>query len=211
MLSIPQLDRFKMKNVLLTLFFSASAILLFSKSGLTQTHNKGITINIGLSDEGYGYPNNLSDYSSNICPTINLYSEYFFDKLFSVGIYGAFTYSYSKYENDVNPEVNEKNVWKGWDFGLRYTLHFSPVLSMKKNTDLYLSAFFGYTTRKAVYDQKNIYRDILNYNTDALSVGGILGFRYFLSEKVGLYAEAGLSRQLFFGGGVTYDLFSKEN
>lgn len=198
-----------MKNFFLTLFFSTSAILLLSKSGLTQTHNKEITINIGLSDEGYGYPNHLTDVPSNICPTINLYSEYHFNKSFSVGVSGAFTYSYYKFENDVNPAVNYKDVWKGWDFGLRYTLHFSPALSMNKNTDLYLSAFTGYTTRKTEYDKKNIYRDVLNYNTDACSIGGILGFRYFISEKIGLYAEAGLSRKLFLGGGATYNIFNR--
>lgn len=200
-----------MKNFFLTLLFTASAILLSPKTGLTQTHNNGFTLNLGLSDEGYGYPNHLTDVPSNILPTINLYSEYFFNKLFSVGIYGAFTYSYYKYENNVYPDINSKDVWKGWDIGLRYTLHFNQALSMNKKTDLYLSAFTGYTARKLVYDKTNIYRDVLNHHINAFSIGGILGFRYSISEKFGLYAETGLSRKIFYGGGATYHLFDKRN
>ena len=84
-------------------------------------------------------------------------------------------------------------------------------MTKNKKTDLYLSAFSGYTTRALVYDKKNIYRADLNYNSDAFTVGGILGVRYFISNRIGLYGEAGFSRNLFLGGGVTYHLFNKRN
>lgn len=200
-----------MKKSYLTLFLTVLAIFLFTKSGLTQTNKKELTVNFGLSDEGYGYPNNLQDVASNVCPTINLYSEYFLDNLFSIGIYGAYTYSYFKFHDYTYPADSYKDAWKGWDFGLRYTFHFSQIFTRNKKTDLYLSAFSGYTTRALVYDKKNIYRDDLNYDTDAFGVGGILGARYFISNRIGVYGEAGFSRKLFLGGGVIYQLFNKRN
>jgi hypothetical protein len=74
---------------------------------------------------------------------------------------------------------------------------------------LYLAAFPGYTSRSLVYDKTNIYRNSLNYNINALSVGGILGFRYFIFKKLGIYGEAGLSRNIFLGAGLTYQIQSK--
>ena len=198
-----------MKKFYLTSFFSISAIFLITTSGLTQTYKKTFAINFGLSEEGYGYPNSLPETQTNILPTVNLYCEYFFDKAFSIGLYGAYTYSYYKFHDFTYPSESYKDAWEGWDLGLRYTLHLSPILIKNEKIDLYLSAFSGYTKRALVYDKKNIYRDSLNYNTDAFSVGGILGVRYFISKKIGVYGEAGLSRKTFLGGGVTYQILSK--
>jgi hypothetical protein len=86
----------------------------------------------------------------------------------------------------------------------------SPVLIKNDKIDLYAAAFSGYTSREFLYDKNNIYRDSLNFNIHTLSVGGILGGRYFITEHIGLYGEVGLSRDLFLGGGVTYQLPAKK-
>jgi hypothetical protein len=61
-----------------------------------------------------------------------------------------------------------------------------------------------------VYDKTNIYRDILNYSVNTLSFGGLVGFRYYITPKFGLYGEAGMSRELFLGGGATLRINSKK-
>lgn len=198
-----------MKKFYLTFLFTISAIFLIMTSGLTQSYKKTFTINMGLSEEGYGYPNGLPETQTNVCPTVNIYCEYFLGKLFSIGLYGAYTYSYDKFHDFTYPQDSYKDAWKGWDFGLRYTFHLSSIFIKNEKIDLYLSAFSGYTRRALVYDKKNIYRDSLNYSADALSAGGILGFSYFISKKIGVYGEAGLSRKTFLGAGVTYRILNK--
>ena len=200
-----------MRKFYLPLLCTLSGILLFTQIGLSQTNKKDFIINLGLSDEGYGYPNNLPDVPSNICPTINLYSEYFLDKFFSIGIYSAFTYSYYKFKSHVYPGSNYKDAWQGWDLGLRYTFHFNPIFRRYESTDLYLSGFSGFTTRALVFDKNNIYRDDLNYKTNAFSVGGILGGRFLITNRMSLYGEAGYSRKLFLGGGVTYHILNEKD
>jgi hypothetical protein len=70
-----------------------------------------------------------------------------------MGIYGAYTYSSFKFHDYTYRANRYKNVSEGWDFGLRYTFHFSPIFT-KKKTDLYLSAFSSYTTTALNYDKK---------------------------------------------------------
>jgi hypothetical protein len=198
----------KMKNLYLIFFFTMSAIFLIVTNGMSQA-NKSFAVNLGLSAQGYGYPNRLYEQpQTNPTPTINLYGEYFLGKIFSLGFYGAYTYNYYKFHDYVYDD-SYKDAWRGWDFGLRYTCHLSPIFIKNDKTDLYLAAFSGYTTRSFVYDKKNIYRDSLNYSIDALSIGAILGFRYFISKQIGVYGEAGLSRDIFLGAGVTYQIFKQ--
>ena len=186
-----------MKTFYLTVFFIISVILVSPTGGLAQIRKNSFTINLGLSDEGYGYPNHLPDVPTNILSTVNLYSEYYFHKVLSIGFYAAYTYSYYKFHDFTYPSESYKDVWKGWDVGLRYTVHLNPIFIKNEKINVYLSAFSGYTKRSLAYDKKNIYRDSLNYNTDAFSVGGILGGRYFVSKKISVYGEAGFSRRIF--------------
>ena len=198
-----------MKTFHLTAFVIISVILVIPTIGVTQTSKNSFTISLGLSDEGYGYPNHLADVPTNILPTVNLYGEYYLSNVLSIGVYGAYTYSYYKFHDFTYPSESYKDAWQGWDFGLRYAVHLSPIFIKNEKIDLYLSAFSGYTKRSLVYDKKNIYRDSLNYNTDAFSVGGILGVRYFISKEIGVFGEVGFSRKAFLGGGVTYQILSK--
>lgn len=112
--------------------------------------------------------------------------------MFSLGLYGAYTDSYYKFEDYYYPTDSYKDAWRGWDVGLRYTLHLGTAFIKNERTDVYLSAFSGYTSRSLAYDKTNIYRDSLNYSIKALSIGGIIGFRYFISEQVGLFEEVRL-------------------
>jgi hypothetical protein len=196
-----------MKNIYRRSFFIVTATLLFGITASAQNSTKSVTINLGLSAEGYGFPNYLYEQPQrNFLPTLNLYGEYFLGKIFSVGFYSAYTYNYYKFHDYVYPSDSYKDNWRGWDLGLRYMFHLNPILIKTDKIDLYAAGFSGYTSRSLVYDKKNIYRDTLNYNIDALSVGGLLGGRYFISKHVGVYGEAGFSRQLFLGAGVTYKL-----
>ncbi len=200
-----------MKKVYLTFFFTISAILLIATNGLTQSYKKNFSINLGLSAEGYGYPNRLYEQpQNNSIPTLNFYGEYSLCKIFSLGLYGAYTYNYYKFHDYAYPDDSYKDAWKGWDFGLRYTFHLTPILIKNGQIDFYVAAFSGYTSRSFVYDKKNIYRDSLNYSINALSVGGLLGFRYFISKHIGVYGEVGLSKDIFLGAGVTYQVRKKK-
>ena len=199
-----------MKKAYLKSFLTVSAFFLISTNAFTQSYKKGFTLNLGFGSEGYGYPDRLEATQTSSVPTINLYGEYFLGKMFSLGVYGAYTDSYDEFKDYYYPSDSYKDSWRGWDAGLRYTLHLGPVLTKNDRTDLYLSAFSGYTSRSLVYDKTNIYRDSLNYSIKALSIGGIIGFRYFVSEHIGLFGEVGLSREVFLGGGITYNIPAKK-
>jgi hypothetical protein len=183
-------------------FLAVSIILSMPFIGLSQFKKKDLLINAGIAS-GTGYPGSPGTTANGGIPTTNLSTEYTFINLLSLGIYGAYTYSYFKFDH---PQVGYKDVWKGWDVGIKSTFHFSPLFIKNETHDLYLAAFAGYTTRAMVYDKSNIYRDFLNYKVDDFSFGGILGYRYLLTPKVGLYGEAGLSRKFFLGGGASLNI-----
>lgn len=191
----------------LRVFLTIPATLLLMSTGMTQTKKNDLVINFGVAGEGYGYPSGLTSTANSGIPTLNLFSEYSANKFFSLGIYGAYTYSYFEFKH---PTVGYKDVWKGWDVGTKYTFHIIPLFKKYERADLYLTAFLGYTTRYLAYDKSNIYRDSLSYKVHALSAGGILGFRYLLTKSFGLYAEAGLSKKFFAGGGISFNINSKK-
>jgi len=181
-----------------------SALLLLTLSGNTQTRKNSVAINFGISS-GYGYPNVVHQNSS--IPALNLSGDYSLNKLFSMGVYGSYAYTF--HESHTPPEMDYKDVWKGWDMGIRSSFHFSPLILKNQNIDLYLAAFFGYTVHYLLYDKKNIYRYNFKYKVDDINAGSIAGFRYYISKVVGVYAEAGLARKLFISGGVSFRINSK--
>ena len=187
-------------------FLTISAILFLTEIGRTQNNKNDLLINFGASS-GYGYPNGLTSTENSGIPTLNISGEYSLCKLFSLGVYGAYTYSFFKYDH---PQVGYRDVWEGWDIGLRSTLHLASLFVKNEKCDFYLAPFVGYTTRSLIYDKSNIYRDSLNYTVDAVSVGGIFGFRYLITKNFGVYGEAGLSRKFFVGGGISFNINSKK-
>ena len=190
-----------------------TAIILFSVIVMSaQTNKNTLIINFGAAS-GYGYPIKLGDLYSEI-PTSTLSAEYPFNSLLALGIYTAYTYASYKYPY---PPVAYKNVWKGWDIGIHGSLHIVSLIKREKKikvdkerTDLYLKVFSGFTSRSLVYDKWNIYRDSLNYQIKVLSLGSILGLRYYVNKWFGFYAEIGISREVFIGGGVTFRTFKKK-
>ena len=197
-----------MTSSCLKFFLTISVSLFLTLVGWTQNKKNDILINSGVSS-GYGYPSELGrvDTENSGIPTLNLNGEYSLNDYFSLGLYSAYTYSFYKYDNPIS---GYKDVWKGWDIGIKSTIHVSPFFIKNKNADLYFTAFSGYTSRSLVYDKSNIYRDSLNYNVDAFSIGGILGFRYLITRQFGLYVESGISRKFFIGGGISFAFRSKK-
>ncbi|MFZ6025177.1 MAG: hypothetical protein ACOYVG_12075 [Bacteroidota bacterium] len=186
-----------MKNVRLLLFTMSSQFILLAQA---QTNKGSLIINLGASS-GYGYPTGLKSTENSGIPTLDFHAEYSLHKIFSFGPYIAYTYSFDQFDN---PQVGYKDVWKGWDIGLRGTLHVGSIFLQNEKADLYITSFAGYITRALVYDRTNIYRDSLNYKTNDFGAGGIVGFHYFFNNRLGLYIETGISKEFFIGGGVAY-------
>ena len=186
--------------------FCLIASLIFVTSiGQAQTDKNDVIINLGVSS-GYGYPSSLSRQNSGI-PAINLSGDYSLTRLISVGFYSAYTYSFYKFEFPTVPPTEYKDVWKGWDVGIKSTFHFSPLILKNEDWDLYIAAFFGYANHSLIFDRKHDNGHV-SYHVGEINAGSILGFRYYLSRNIGLYAEAGVSRRFFAGGGLSLNINS---
>lgn len=180
-------------------------LTLFCISNLeAQTKAKDIVLNLGAYS-GYGNQQREPFTENSGIPAMNAGIEYFFNKYFAIGSYVTYTYVYDKF---VGSTERYKDVWRGWDIGIKPTFHFNPLLTERtaNKVDIYLSGFGGYSYRALRYDKTNIYRDSLNYSTEGISVGGIIGCRFYASKKIGLYGELGKSHRWFIGGGVILKL-----
>jgi hypothetical protein len=180
-------------------------LLFISLDGFAQNNRNKYVFRIGGSS-GYGYPSGLTSTENSGIPTINLTGEYFLNKLVGLGFYAAYTYSFYKFDN---PLDGYKDVWKGWDIGVRGMLHVGSLFLKNNKADLYLGVFTGYVTRSLQHDISNIYRDSLDYRIVAMNTGGIIGFQYLLNHRIGFYSEAGFSRKFFIGGGISLVLDKK--
>jgi hypothetical protein len=69
-------------------------------------------------------------------------------------VYAAYTYSFSRFPDQIIPGLKYKDVWKGWDMGVRSSFHFSSLIMDNEKTDLYITAFFGYTILSLEYDKR---------------------------------------------------------
>jgi hypothetical protein len=189
--------------------FSLIASFLFITAiGQAQTDKNDIIINAGVSS-GYGYPSSLYRENSGI-PAINLSGDYSLNRLISVGFYSAYTYSFYKFQYPTMPETEYKDVWKGWDVGIKSTFHASPLILENEAWDLYIAAFFGYANHSLIFDRKHVDNGHISYHVGEINAGSMLGFRYYLSRNIALYAEAGVSRKFFAGGGLSFNINSKE-
>ena len=182
-------------------------MLLLSVSGSAQTRKHDVVINLGPSS-GYGYPSPFRPENGRI-PAFNLSADFSLNTLLSCGVYAAYTYSFYRFPDQIIPGLKYKDVWKGWDMGVRSSFHFSSLIMDNEKTDLYITAFFGYTILSLEYDKRNIHRTRFNYDLHDINAGNIAGFRYHLTRIVGLYAEAGLSRKFFMSAGASVNISSK--
>ena len=182
------------------------SLLLIASIGQAQTDKNDVIINLGVSS-GYGYPSSLYRSNSGI-PAINLSGDYSLNRLLSVGIYSAYTYTFYKFQYPDMPETEYKDVWKGWDFGIKSAFHFSPFIVQNEYWDLYVAAFFGYARHSLVFDRKHADNGHLDYHVAEINAGSMLGFRYYLSRNIALYTEAGVSRKFFAGGGLSFNINS---
>jgi hypothetical protein len=182
------------------------SLLLIASIGQAQTDKNDVIVNLGVSS-GYGYPSSLYRSNSGI-PAINLSGDYSLNRLLSVGIYSAYTYTFYKFQYPDMPETEFKDVWKGWDLGIKSSFHFSPFILQNEYWDLYVSAFFGYARHSLVFDRKHVYNGHLDYHVGEINAGSMLGFRYYLSRNIALYTEAGVSRKFFAGGGLSFNINS---
>lgn len=188
-----------MKKILSILSLLLIAQLLLPLNAKAQVDKNNLLINLGASS-GYGYPNGLTSTSNSGIPTLNAHAEYHLHKLISLGVYGAYTYSFFEFDY---LQYYYKDVWKGWDAGTRLTFHYASLFTKQPKIDLYITGFGGYTGRSLVYDESNIYRDDLNYSVDDFTIGLLAGVRYYVSKKFGFYLEPGISRKFFIGAGVS--------
>lgn len=186
--------------------FLIGSLLFIASVGHAQTDKNDIVINLGVSS-GYGYPSSLYRSNSGI-PAVNLSGDYSLNRLVSVGLYSAYTYTFYRFQYATMPEVDYKDVWKGWDVGIKSTFHVSPFIIKNEDWDLYIAAFFGYANHSLVFDRKHDSGHI-NYHVGEINAGSVLGFRYYLSRNIGLYAEAGVSRRFFGGGGLSLNINSR--
>jgi len=189
----------------MTKILSIICSVFFLLSSANAQNKNAFLISFGPSSNGYGYPIGLGATATNSIPTTNLFVEYGISDRITFGVYGAYTNWYDEF---VDPQVGYKDEWKGVDLGVRGTYHSRPLIF--KNLGFYLSPFVGYTHRSMVYDKTNIYRDELNYKVDAITIGGLTGLRYWFLPFFGVYAEAGISRKFFVGGGATFRIGAKD-
>ena len=187
---------------------SLVAILVLCAPGNSQTRRNNLVINLGLSS-GYGYPSALHQNNNGIS-ALNLSMDYSLNKFFSFGSYAAYTYSYYEFHDRLAPEISYKDVWKGWDFGVRSSFHISPIIMKNKKADLYVTGFFGSSIHSLVHDQKNAHMDSLNFKVHDVNAGSIAGFRYYISRVIALYFEGGLSREFFMSGGLAFNVHVKK-
>ena len=108
------------------------------------------------------------------------------------------------------PEIEYKDVWKGWDVGIKSSFHVSPFIIKNEDWDRYVAAFFGYAHHSLVFDRKNVDNGHINYHVGEINAGSMLGFRYYLSRNIGLYTEAGVSRKFFAGAGLSLNINSDD-
>jgi hypothetical protein len=195
-----------MQNKFSTYFLLLIATVFATLAAKSQHSKSDLLLNLGFSS-GYGYPNGLPETENSGVPALNFDGEYSLNKFIGIGIYGAYTYSFYKYNS---PTQSYKDNWIGWDMGARLTLHIASFFIKNEKADLYLAGFSGYTTMALKLDKNDIYRDSLDYRVKAFSAGPILGFRYAVSPRFAFYLEAGTSRMFFVGGGVTFKIPSKK-
>ncbi|MDP2069324.1 MAG: outer membrane beta-barrel protein [Lutibacter sp.] len=167
-----------MKKLILVVALALVSAVGFSQNPLTVGQSQ-LNVGVGLSDRGI---------------PVYLGLDHGISRDITIG--GELSYrSFNKYEN--NYKYNHDVI--GISGNLNY--HFNNALNMSNEWDFYVGPNLGY------YSYKNDYDGYDGRYNSGLGVGAQLGFRYYLSDKVGLNLEFG-GGNAFSGGkfGLTFKL-----
>lgn len=163
-----------MRSLVITIVLIFIALVSFSQNSLTTRSNQ---LNLGVGFSGWGVPVYIGlDHGINQDVTLG-------DEL-----------SYRSYrENQKNDSYNHSVT--GVSGNLNY--HFNTILSIPSRWDLYAGANLGFF----IWNSPNSYN---GNNHSGFGLGGQIGTRYYLSNKLGLNLEFG-GGNAFSGGkfGVT--------
>jgi hypothetical protein len=142
-------------------------------------------------------------------PPLQVAADYSFDNHWAIGTYfGMFHGTY--FDNYGNG--NYKSQVNGYNGGLRLTLHFSDifnnlfteVINIKK-WDLYATSHLGWYSYRWAVDP--IYEDQQDFSSASFaSVGLVLGARYHITPKTGIFIEAGKGPVGIISGGISAKL-----
>lgn len=167
-----------MKKLILVVAFALVSAVGFSQNPLGVGQNQ-LNVGVGLSDRGV---------------PIYLGLDHGISRDLTIG--GEL--SYRSFNEDENSFRYEHNVI-GISGNLNY--HFNTALNMSNEWDFYVGPNLGYYSYSSNYDNYDG-----RYNS-GLGVGAQIGFRYYLSNSVGLNLEFG-GGNAFSGGkfGLTFKL-----
>ena len=157
-----------MKNLLLIIAFIFVTGFAF---GQNSTRNGSNQLNLGVGFSGWGVPVYIG-----------------FDHYVSQDITLGAEFSYRSYRENWNHDYYNRSIM-GFSGNANY--HFNRVLEIPKNWDFYAGLNIGFY---AWADGPTGYSGT---NKSGLGLGGQIGGRYFLSNKVGLNLE--------FGGGNAFN------
>ena len=96
----------------------------FIENVKAQTEKKDIVINVGIYS-AYGYHKRQPFAGAGVIPVSSVGGEYFINKYIAIGSYIAYTYDYDEF---IGTRQRTKDVWRGWDLGIKPSLHFNPLL-----------------------------------------------------------------------------------
>jgi hypothetical protein len=178
-----------MKNKTLLLISFAFAAC-FTQPASAQYQKGDILINAGISFGLIGY--SYTGYgSSSFALPLNASAEFSINENFGVGPYfGYFSRSYSY-------SSTYRDKFSVMSFGGRLSFHAGNFLKENLNWnistdkwDIYGSLFLGYENYRWKYDSD--YAGIrTSNNAGRVVIGPVLGARYFINDRLGLFGEIG--------------------
>ncbi len=160
------------------------------QSGIPAYKIGDLNFNAGISlgTYGYGY---VGSRSFTVPVTLSL--EYGFHEYISVGAmvgYVRWKYDYSYIGSPYTYS------WTYLSFGPRASFHYLPLLNEhldlgmdETKYDFYLSLFAAFEMR--TYQSSDTYMNDYYDNSSSFTVGSFLGFKYMVSDNIGLFFEGG--------------------
>jgi len=167
-----------MKKLILVVALAFVSAVGFSQNPLGVGQNQ---LNVGLGFSNWGTPVYIG-FDHGISRDLTLGAEF----------------SYRSYDEKWNNDSNYKHNIMGFSGNLNY--HFNTALNMSNEWDFYIGPNIGFI----VWNSPDLYDG--NHNS-GLGIGAQLGFRYYLSNSIGLNLEFG-GGNAFNGGkfGLTFKL-----
>lgn len=194
----------KMTNLSKCVFISALITIGLSGPLLAQENafSKGdVLVNAGLSLGYYGY--GFAGSRSGFTVPVTISAEYGITEDISVGPYVGF----ARWRYDF---LDDNYSWRFLTIGGRGTYHLTSLLNEitdgdldQAKLDLYGSLLLGAEIRS--YNGPDLFPD--EDDTDVvIRLGPVLGVRYYVNPRVGLYFEGGRGTFGYLNFGVTFDL-----